>query len=81
MWPPMAAWLNSSRSVWRIDGDPSGKVAGYVRTGDNLTQAVVVGAGHIVPMDQPLRAQAMIYRFINGTLGAASRGGEGHGEL
>ena len=41
LWAPMAAWLNTSRSVWRIDGDPSGKVAGYVRTSSNLTQAVV----------------------------------------
>ena len=51
--------------MWRIsDTDP--EVAGYVRAGGNLTYAVIRGAGHIVPFDQPRRSLDMITHFVEG---------------
>ena len=43
------------KSVWRLfDSDPD--VAGYVKQAGLVTQAVMRGAGHMVPFDQPERA-------------------------
>ena len=67
-WPPLTDFLNASRKVWRIQNDSSGEVAGYIKSFANLTQAVIQGAGHIVPKDQPVRAQKMIESLINGEL-------------
>ncbi len=45
--------------------DQDDQVAGYVRTvGQNFTYAIVRGAGHIVPYDQPRAALDMITRFV-----------------
>ena len=42
---------------------------GYIRSlGGGLTHMTVGGAGHLVPMDQPERAQDMIQRFVRGQL-------------
>ena len=60
-----AAFESAERSVWRLsDGDP--EVAGYVRAGGNLTYAVIRGAGHIAPYDQPERTKDMISRWMAG---------------
>jgi len=52
----------ADRGIWYLPNDPD--VAGYVRTVGNFSQAIVRGAGHIVPGDQPDRALDMITRFI-----------------
>ena len=44
------------------------KYAGYIRSFGGLTHMTVGGAGHLVPMDQPERAQDMIQRFVRGQL-------------
>ena len=62
-WPGAAAFAHVERSVWRLTpADP--EVAGYVRSGGNLTYAVIRAAGHIAPYDQPERTLDMITRFI-----------------
>jgi carboxypeptidase C (cathepsin A) len=41
-------------------------IVGYARTAQNLTQVLVLGAGHLVPMDQPKVALEMLDRFLAG---------------
>lgn len=41
-----------------------GAVAGYVRGYSNLTQVVVLEAGHMVPHDQLVNSLDMVTRFI-----------------
>ncbi|XP_050670524.1 venom serine carboxypeptidase-like [Leptidea sinapis] len=40
------------------------KPAGYYKSGGGLTEVVVRGAGHMVPVDQPASAQSMVSRWI-----------------
>lgn len=70
LWPFAQEFFSAERQTWSIDMDCDHKnngVAGFVKTHANLTQAVVVGAGHMVPRDQPVRAQEMISSFVHGT--------------
>jgi len=68
-WSGQAAFKATQRAVWRRpeDSDP---VAGYVQElpheGGGFAYAIVRGAGHIVPADQPKRAVDMITRFVEG---------------
>lgn len=51
--------------MWRLTpSDP--EVAGFVNSGGGLIYAVVRGAGHLVPGDQPERGFDLIDRFIEG---------------
>lgn len=45
---------------WRVDGE----VAGHVRRCGTLMQAVVKGAGHMVPRDQPRRSRSLLRQFL-----------------
>lgn len=63
-WTYNQLWNKSSKVVWKIANDPTGP-AGYVISAENLHFVVMRGAGHILPMDQPFRAQDMITRFID----------------
>lgn len=56
-----AEYNNSVRHVWRVEGE----VAGYTRQGGNLIDVMIRNAGHMVPMDQPKKALAMITSFIH----------------
>jgi vitellogenic carboxypeptidase-like protein len=47
--------------VWRL-GD--GWLAGYVQTSGPVTNAVIVGAGHMAAGDNRLAAQAMIEGWV-----------------
>jgi len=71
-WPGAEAFSAAERAVWRRAAD--GRVAGYWKRWLNLEHVVVLGAGHLVPMDQPLSAADMISRFF----GVPSRGGWRH---
>ncbi|KAL6522885.1 hypothetical protein OROHE_016732 [Orobanche hederae] len=53
-------FLKAGREVWRVDG----KLAGYVQKWKNLSHAVVLNAGHLVPTDQPLNSQVMIQDWV-----------------
>lgn len=41
-------------------------MVGHVRSIRNLTQLLVLGAGHLVPMDQPKVALQLLDRFLKG---------------
>ncbi|CAH2104268.1 unnamed protein product [Euphydryas editha] len=40
------------------------KLAGYLKTGGHLTEAVIRGAGHMVPIDEPASIQNLVTRWI-----------------
>lgn len=63
VWNGAQAFAKAPRLIWKVrwdDREPSG----YIRSAGNFTQAIVRQAGHLVPQDQPLRAQDLIQRFI-----------------
>jgi vitellogenic carboxypeptidase-like protein len=63
-WSGQNEFNSAERKIWRLTpSDP--EVAGYVTTVKDFTWAMVRGAGHIVPADQPERALDMITRFID----------------
>jgi len=66
-WPTRDAFLGAPRTPWMADGH----LAGHIRQVGKLTQLVVLGAGHMVPMDQPAVALAMLNGFLDGTLAPA----------
>ncbi|KAL3279163.1 hypothetical protein HHI36_016677 [Cryptolaemus montrouzieri] len=49
----------AERRIWYKKDD----IAGYVKTAGNLTDIMILNAGHLVPMDQPEVAFEMIYNF------------------
>ena len=63
-WAKLSEWFATNRTTWV---SPAGAVepydnsvpmyAGYIRSFEGLTHMTVAGAGHLVPMDQPERAQ------------------------
>ena len=62
-WTGRAAFQRTKKSVWRINSSDK-EVAGYVKQHGLFTQAVVRGAGHLVPFDQPQRALDLITRWV-----------------
>lgn len=60
-WSYKDAFLNQPRTPWMNDG----VLAGHIRQFDKLTQVLVNGAGHLVPMDQPKNALALLNNFIH----------------
>lgn len=63
-WSHRGEFLEAGRAPWLVDGHR----AGYIRAAGNLTQVIVAGAGHLVPMDQPQSALALFAAFVSGTL-------------
>lgn len=70
-WTGKADYAAAKKVVWRRSASGTGSklpdVAGYVRQAQNFTYAVVRGAGHMVPGDQPERALDLLKHFISGT--------------
>lgn len=61
-WSGQSDYLNSAKTVWRLNGT----TVGYVRQiGGTFQQVVIRNAGHILPYDQPEVALAMLQNFIN----------------
>lgn len=60
-WEGIGEFLNAERKVWRSD---DGMLAGYVQKWENLSNAVVLNAGHLLPTDQPVNSQVMIQDWI-----------------
>lgn len=50
----------SERKIWKVNG----RLAGYVQKWDSLSHVVVLDAGHLVPTDQAVNAQAMIEDWV-----------------
>jgi len=70
-WSGQQAYAKAPKVVWRRaavgPGSQLPDVAGYARQVGGFTQAVVRGAGHMVPGDQPERALDLLDRFISGS--------------
>ncbi len=60
-WPEGEQFNQMPRKPWK-EGD---RVLGQYRACGNLTQLLVNGAGHLVPMDQPETALKMLSIFLN----------------
>lgn len=63
-WTKRDEFVNTPRTPWMLDGE----VAGHLRSAGNLTQVLVAGSGHLVPMDQPARGLALFEGFVRGNL-------------
>ncbi|OWM86215.1 serine carboxypeptidase-like 50 [Punica granatum] len=59
-WDGIERFMSADRKVWRVKGE----LAGFVQKWGSLSHAVVMGAGHLVPTDQPLNSQAMIEDWV-----------------
>ena len=65
-WSGAADLKRAPRKLWAPPNAESGGVAGYATTVGNLTQLTLVGAGHMVPLDQPSNAyNAIRYMYSN----------------
>ncbi|HEX6291706.1 MAG TPA: S10 family peptidase [Herpetosiphonaceae bacterium] len=61
-WSYRDQFLNTNRAPWHVDG----QVVGQARSVDRLTQVLVMGAGHLVPLDQPKTALGLLETFLKG---------------
>ncbi|MED6116742.1 hypothetical protein PIB30_103030, partial [Stylosanthes scabra] len=59
-WEGIEEYMNAERKIWKVNGE----LAGYVQQWKSLSNVVVLGAGHVMPLDQPVIAQAMIQNWI-----------------
>jgi len=59
-WPDGEKFNRQARVPWKDDGE----LLGHYRKTGNLTQMLVTGAGHLVPMDQPKVALTMLDKFL-----------------
>nr|CAD7431631.1 unnamed protein product [Timema monikensis] len=57
-------YLSAERHKWFVDGE----LAGFVKKGGNLTEIMVRGAGHNVPLYVPKQAFDLIYRITRNEL-------------
>lgn len=68
-WSGAQAYREAHRSSWIVDG----AVAGYIKTsGNGLGFLLVLGAGHMVPLDVPVQALDILKRVITGASFATS---------
>jgi vitellogenic carboxypeptidase-like protein len=78
-WSGKEAFAAAKKVAWTVPAVPNDPLAGYIKSVDlhgGFTYAIVRGAGHMVPTDQPERAYDLITRLVEGTWrGAASSSG------
>lgn len=60
-WKGQKEWHKLKRRVWVA---PPSATNGFVKSFANLTQVVIPGAGHLVPMNQPLISREMLYTWL-----------------
>lgn len=60
-WSHKADFNAQNYESWTVNGTPAGEIRQY----GNLHFLRVYDAGHMVPMDQPENALAMLTRFVN----------------
>lgn len=60
-WPHKEHYALAPRQVWMVGR----YVAGYVKEYATLRRVIVLGAGHLVPMDQPQSSYEMISSWVN----------------
>lgn len=61
-WHGAEAYKTAKRTQWRRA--PDDELAGYWRSAENLHQVLVLGAGHMAPMNQPANCLDMVRRVI-----------------
>ncbi|KAK7400759.1 hypothetical protein VNO78_12064 [Psophocarpus tetragonolobus] len=59
-WEGIVEYLSAERKIWKVNEE----LAGYVQNWKTLTNVVVLGAGHLLPADQPVNSQAMIEDWV-----------------
>ena len=59
-WEGIENFSRAKRKVWKVNGG----LAGFVQKWGSLSHVVVLGAGHLVPIDQSLSSQAMIEDWV-----------------
>ena len=74
-WPGRANYTAAKRQLWRVEVEGKERIAGYWRTGGDLTTVTLRNAGHMAPHDQPVVALAMLREWLRGVLGEG-QGGE-----
>ncbi|KAF9908947.1 hypothetical protein EC991_009247 [Linnemannia zychae] len=62
-WEGSTGFINAEREIWIEDG----KLAGYVTQVPGLAEVVILGAGHVAPMDQPKSVRAIIKSLVEDT--------------
>ncbi|XP_053613730.1 venom serine carboxypeptidase-like [Plodia interpunctella] len=60
-WSKRSEFLNAHRIPIVM---PPSEVAGYFKSGGGLTEVLISGAGHLVPIDKPREAQLIVTSFI-----------------
>jgi carboxypeptidase C (cathepsin A) len=60
-WKSSKKWNEAQPGVWVVDSSPAGHVKAY----NNLQYALILNSGHMMPMDSPKVALAMIDKFIH----------------
>eukprot|EP00584_Thalassiosira_punctigera_P012906 CAMPEP_0172554578 /NCGR_PEP_ID=MMETSP1067-20121228/55320_1 /TAXON_ID=265564 ORGANISM="Thalassiosira punctigera, Strain Tpunct2005C2" /NCGR_SAMPLE_ID=MMETSP1067 /ASSEMBLY_ACC=CAM_ASM_000444 /LENGTH=668 /DNA_ID=CAMNT_0013342973 /DNA_START=136 /DNA_END=2142 /DNA_ORIENTATION=+ len=73
-WSKTSQYTQQPRHAWESGVDTSlkfnyiaGRPDGYIKQFDNLSFLKILEAGHMVPMDQPAVALAMIHTLVYGT--------------
>lgn len=61
-WEPIEDLLGQSSVPWYSND----VIAGRIKQQDNVIYAIVYGAGHMVPVDQPERAYDLFTGFVDG---------------
>jgi len=61
-WSDARKFNQTPRTAWK--NKQTGTPAGYYRSVGNLSQAVIINSGHMVPRDQPESAKEMLDGFI-----------------
>ena len=65
-WPGKDLFTDAKKTIWKV-AEADKEVAGYVKDGGGLAYAIIRGAGHIAPYDQPRTSLDLIARMIEGT--------------
>ncbi|XP_052758564.1 venom serine carboxypeptidase-like [Galleria mellonella] len=65
-WNRSNEFLNATRSAFIFNK----RIAGYFKSGGGLTEAMIRGAGHMVPLDAPAPAQSLVARWTRNELTA-----------
>lgn len=64
-WHGKSGYNDAKYKEWKVKG----KKAGVFKSFENLSFVQVYGAGHMVPMDQPVNALAMVDDWLAGSVG------------
>lgn len=64
-WFGLDGYLHAPRSVWRVGRNPLKPVSGYVQQYANFATAVILNAGHQVPVDQSFNLSQLVRLWLS----------------